>query len=204
MTKTCFGGGCTKAYAGARATEYGPSAKRTNATRSCPAHRSWSRTCALPPVPSGRAWPAEEAKSKHKRISAGQRNFFRNPSRAPNLVPGVPSVRLPRALGLRSTPSARQIRAQAASDAPHASFDSATVEPKQAGHTHACHKAFVQGLAKPGFARSAFLIRSMARCLSVVPGLVRVRVALMSLRCLAIFSCGLLAVSLWFCGVSLI
>jgi hypothetical protein len=35
----------------------------------------------------------------------------------------------------------------------------------------------------------------MTRCPSVFPGLVRVRVALMSLRCLAILSCGLLAAS---------
>ena len=43
------------------------------------------------------------------------------------------------------------IRAQAASDAPRASFNSATEEPKQVGHTHACHKAFVKGYCEARF-----------------------------------------------------
>ena len=56
MTKTCFRGACAKASAGAWAAERGPPAKRTNATKSCPAHRSWSRTCAPPVPPGGRGW----------------------------------------------------------------------------------------------------------------------------------------------------
>ena len=139
-----------QAYPGARAAEHGAIGEvneRSQVVLRAP--KLESDLC----LPGGRR--RRKRRSPNTSASAGQR-VFRNPSRAPSLVPGVPSVRLHRALGMRSTPSARQIRAQAASDAPRASFDSATVEPKQAGHTHACHKACVKSIAKPGFVRSFF------------------------------------------------
>ena len=50
---------------------------------------------------------------------------------------------------------------------------------------HACREAFEKGLAKPGFVRSP----RMTRCLSNVLEILRVcvRIALVSLWCIAIF-----------------
>ena len=185
MTKTCFRGGCTKAYAGARAAEYGPSAKRTNATKSCPAHRSWSRTCALPPVPSGRVRTAEEAKSKHKRISAGKRDFVFGTRRVLRTWSRECRAYVCLALSvcgahLESGRFALKLRAmrRAPPSAP----------PRRSRNklaTHACHKAFEKGLAKPGFVRSPW----MTCCLSVFPEIMRVcSNCVVSLRCLAIFA----------------
>ena len=190
MTKTCFRGG--RAYAGASIDEYrtvGGASERNQVVLRTP-----KPDPGVGPAPSDLRLPGGRGRRKRRSpntsASAGQRLIVLGNHRVLRTCSRECQKYASSRSALQSTPSARQIR-----DAPRSSFDSATVEPKHSGHTHACHKAIAQGLAKPGFARSVFLFRPMTRCLSVFPGLVRVRVALMSLRCLATFSCDLLAVS---------
>jgi len=182
MTKTCFRGGCSKAYAGASVAEYGtiggasersqvvlrtpkldpgvgpaPSDLRLPGGRGRRKRRS-PNTSAFGPAPSDLRLPGGRGRRKRRSpntsASAGQRHIFSEITACSALVPGSAERTSSSRLALRSTPSARQIR-----DAPRASFDSAMVEPKHSGHTRACHKAVAQGLAKPGFARSACLFR---------------------------------------------
>ena len=188
MTKTCFRGGCSKfkAYAGASVAEYGTIGGASE--RSQVVLRTPKLDLGVGPAPSDLRLPGGRGRRKRQSpntsASAGQRHIFLGNHRVLRTCSRECRTYVFIALGIAK-------HTFRAADAPRSSFDSATVEPKHSGHTRACHKAIAQGLAKPGFARRVFLFRSMTRCISVVPGLVRVRVALMSLRCLAIFSCGL-------------
>jgi len=149
MTKTCFRGGRTKAYAGARVAEYGTiggASERSQVVLRTPKLESdlCPPTCAFRAGADGGGGevPIQTHPLDNAIIFVGNHRVLRTCAWECQAYVFI-------ALGMRSTPSARQIRAQDASDAPRAAFDSATVEPKQAGHTHACHKACVQGLAKP-------------------------------------------------------
>ena len=154
MTKTCFRGG--RAYAGASVAEYGSIGGASE--RSQVVLRTPKLDPGVGPAPSDLRLPGGRGRRKRRSpntsASAGQRHIFSEITACSALVPGSAERTSSSRLALRSTPSARQIR-----DAPRASFDSAMVEPKHSGHTRACHKAVAQGLAKPGFARSACLFR---------------------------------------------
>jgi len=151
--KTCFRGGGTKAYAGARATEYGTIGKVKERIQVV-LHTPKLESDLCPPTYAFRAGAVggrgEVPIQAHllENANFGTHRVLRTWSRECRAY-----VFIALSVGMRSAPSARQIRAGAASDAPRASFDSAT------GHTHARHKAFTKGLAKPGFVLSVIFFR---------------------------------------------
>jgi hypothetical protein len=112
MTKTCFRGGCSKAYAGASVAEYGTIGGASE--RNQVVLRTPKLDPGVGPAPSDLRLPGGRGRRKRRSpntsASAGQRHIFSDITACSALVPGSAESTSSSRLALRSTPSARQIR----------------------------------------------------------------------------------------------